>query len=618
MRFGRGFIILLSLLLAGLILLAWHEEPKQETTLSLEISSGSTKEKITFWQSDSGESYFFLPSYGKLDEARLRVSGKDTLALDGTVLTDGMSCGGFVLDKSYSLTNGVGDNLGSVTFVRSGNVAAIYLDVASGSMDYIHESLDHSESGRIRVYNADGSPDYSGRVKSIGGRGQSTWGAAKKPYSMTLSDRADLLGMGKAKKWILLANAYDSSHLRNKIVLDASAAVGPPYTPECRWVDLYLNGEYAGLYLLTERNEVDSQRVDIAGNGSFLVSKDWETRFISRKRTYFTTDSHAALRILYADISTEKLKSTWQSAENAILAEDGIDPVTGKSWQELIDVDSWVRRFLIEEVFANVDAGVRSQAFFRDGADGKICAGPVWDYDLALGNRYAWPNPSASMAFASVEGIWGSEWYAKLYRKEDFYSRMTEIYQTEFRPLLDYIVDEQIDRYAEEISAAAAMNQLRWGTEDAASEAEWIKEYLSERVEFLDSLWLKNEEFCEVTVFVEDGVRVRYYVRPGEALPELPEYISNAAVTYEGWRNQDTGEAYDPDEPKWGDTFVYLKYLHNEDVEEAEEYEEHASILRYGPLAVFLVLGMLIVAVDIRRSRKEGRHGRTQTGQLSS
>lgn len=618
MRFGRGFIILLSLLLAGLILLAWHEEPKQGTTLSLEISSGSTKEKITCWSSDSGESYFFLPSYGEMDEARLRVSGKDTLALDGTVLTDGMSCGGFALDKPYSLTNGAGDSLGNVTFVRSGNVAAIYLDVASGSMDYIHEDLDHSESGRIRVYKADGSPDYSGRVKSIGGRGQSTWGAAKKPYSVTLSDRADLLGMGKAKKWILLANAYDSSHLRNKIVLDASAAVGPPYTPECRWVDLYLNGEYAGLYLLTERNEVDSQRVDIAGNGSFLVSKDWETRFISRKRTYFTTDSHAALRILYSDVSTEELKSTWQSAENAILAEDGIDPVTGKSWQELIDVDSWVRRFLIEEVFANVDAGVRSQAFFRDGADGKICAGPVWDYDLALGNRYAWPKPSANMAFASIEGIWGSEWYAKLYLKEDFYDRLTEIYETEFRPLLDYIVDEQIDQYAEEISAAAAMNQLRWGTADAASEAAEIKEYLSERVEFLDSLWLKNEEFCEITVFVEDGVRVRYYVRPGEALPELPEYISNAAVTYEGWWNKDTGEAYDPDEPKWGDSFVYLKYIQNEDAEEAEEYEEHASILRYGPLAVFLVLGVLIVAVDIRRSRKEGRHGRTKTGQLSS
>lgn len=88
------------------------------------------------------------------------------------------------------------------------------------------------------------------------------------------------------------------------------------------------------------------------------------------------------------------------------------------------------------------------------------------------------------MAFASIEGIWGSEWYAKLYLKEVFYSRLTSVYETEFRPLLDYIVGEQIDRYAEEISAAAAMNRLRWGTGDAALEAKWMKRYLSERVEF--------------------------------------------------------------------------------------------------------------------------------------
>ena len=65
----------------------------------------------------------------------------------------------------------------------------------------------------------------------------------------------------------------------------------------------------------------------------------------------------------------------------------------------------------------------------------------------------------------------------------------------------------------EEISAAAAMNRLRWGTGDAALEAKWMKLYLSERVEFLDSLWLKNEHYCKVTVFLEDGVRLRYYAR---------------------------------------------------------------------------------------------------------
>ena len=609
MRFGRGFIILLSLLLAGLILLAWHEEPKQGISLSLELSSGSARERITCWQSDSGENYFFLPSYGELGKASFRVNG--SLALDGTALTDGMSCGGFALDKPYSLTNGEGESLGSVTFVRSGNMPTIYIDVTSGSMDYIHEDLDHNESGSIRVYQTDGSPNYSGRIKSIGGRGQSTRFAPKKPYSITLSTGADLLEMGKAEKWILLANAYDSSHLRNTVVLNASAEVGPPYTPECRWVDLYLNGEYAGLYLLTERNEVNSQRVDISGNGSFLVSKDWETRFINRNRVYFTTDSHAALRVLYSDISMEELQSTWQSAENAILSEDGIDPVTGKSWQELIDIDSWARRLLIEEIFANVDGGVYSQAFFRDGADGKICAGPVWDYDLTMGNKLAWSKLSPNMVFASIEGIQGSGWYAALYRKEEFYSYLTELYEKEFRPVLDAIVDEWIDQYAQEISAAAAMNRLRWGTGDAALEAKWIKRYMSERMEFLDSMWLKNEPYCRVTVHLENDERLCYCVRPGDALPEIQGHSGDERYDLEN------GEPFDCTQPIWEDMDIFLRedsddyvnFYPTEETEDEEEFEERPSIFRYGPLAVFMVLAVLMVAVDIHRRRKEGAHG---------
>ena len=137
-------------------------------------------------------------------------------------------------------------------------------------------------------------------------------------------------------------------------------------------------------------------------------------------------------------------------------------------------------------------------------------------------------------------------------------------------------------------------------------------------VEFLDSLWLKNEHYCKVTVFLEDGVRLRYYVCPGETLPELPEYISNLAVTYDGWYNKRTEEPFDLSQPIWEDTDIYLKYTQNQQATEEEYATEEASILRYAPLAAFVVLGVLIVAVDIRRSRKEGRHEGIKTGQLSS
>ena len=615
MRFGRVFILILTLLLSCVILLGWHEQGEQSMSLCLELPSGDLWETVKCWRSDSGESYFFLPSYAELGKARLRVGGKGTLSLDGARLSDGMSCGGFALDTPYLLTDGEGGSLGSVTFVRSAGVPSIYIDVASGSMDYIHEDQDNSESGSIRVYRADGSADYSGRIDSINGRGQSTWSAAKKPYSVTLAGGADLLGMGKAEKWILLANAFDPSHLRNKIVLDVSETVGPPFTPECRWADLYLNGEYAGLYLLTERNEVATGRVDISRDGSFLVSKDWESRLINRKRIYITTDSNAALRVIYSDISLGDLEKTWQSAENAILSPEGVDPVTGKGWQELIDLDSWARRFLIEEVFGNVDAGVRSQAFFRDGAEGKICAGPVWDYDLTMGSTVAWQKPSPAMFYAHIENIWGSGWYAALYQKDAFYQRVTELYESEFRPQLQAAVNGGIDRYAAEISGAAEMNRLRWNAKDPLEETRGIVQYLTERMAYLDSLWIEGEQYCEVYVQAEYGILWCYNVRPGEYLPELPEYESYPGFTCDGWYDTETDEPFDPSQPILEDTGIYLKYEAAVDNEEPGG-EVEAGVLRYCPLAAFLIILACMIIADIRRSGKEKRHDTAKSGNL--
>ena len=101
-------------------------------------------------------------------------------------------------------------------------------------------------------------------------------------------------------------------------------------------------------------------------------------------------------------------------------------------------------------------------------------------------------------------------------------------------------------------------------------------------------------------------------------MPELRDYISTPFVTYDGWYNKKTEEPFDLSQPIWEDPAIYLKYTQTQQAAEEEYATEEASILRYAPLAAFMVLGVLIVAVDIYRSRKEGRHGRTKTGQLSS
>ena len=103
-------------------------------------------------------------------------------------------------------------------------------------------------------------------------RGNSTSSGAKKPYNIKLSSKKDVLGMGRAKKWCLLANLYDKTMLRNKLSYDFAAEIGMDYVSSCEFAELYLNGVYRGCYLLTEAVEIGETRVDLLEDGNeFLL-----------------------------------------------------------------------------------------------------------------------------------------------------------------------------------------------------------------------------------------------------------------------------------------------------------------------------------------------------------
>ena len=390
----KNLIILCFSTLLFLVAIGFLEpEPQPNTEVNIPLSAvvkqEGRQEKITCWADAAGGYYLFLPGYAQLDSVSLQPQSPD-VRIDGKLVEKGMSCENLSLDVSYSLSfdTSQGRIATVLTLMQSQNLPAIYVDTLSGSMELVHRDKGNQEQGTMRLYLPDGQLDSEGNLESVKGRGNSSWLQEKRPYSLTLHAEADLLGMGQAKNWILLANAMDPSHLRNKVAYDLAAKAGMAHSPESRWVDLYLNGEYAGVYLLSERNEIHSERLDLPLVGSFLVSRESGWRLISQNYPHIITDSGAALRIHDSGLTRTDLDEVWQSVENAILAEEGIDPVTGKSWQELIDMDSWVMEYLMGEVFGNVDAGTISAYFYKDGRDpsGKIYAGPVWDYNLAYGN----------------------------------------------------------------------------------------------------------------------------------------------------------------------------------------------------------------------------------------
>ena len=614
MKNGKILIVLITaaflLLAAGIGCMEPEPQPeiKVNMPLSVTVLLDGQQETLDCRMDEAGAYTVFLPSGGGLSDAVIS-PGKDTqVVLNGTLLEEAADCDGFQLETPYTLTctaEGITTEH-TLTFLQSAQLPSLHLDVQSGGMEIIHETKGNQESGHARLYTREGELNWSGRVEGLKGRGNSSWFKEKKPYALTLASEADLLGMGQAGEWILLANAMDPSHLRNKAVYDLAAEAGMAYVPESRWVDLYLNGDYAGLYLLCERNEIHPRRLDLSETGSFLVSRESGWRLISQGYPRVLLDSGAALRIHDSAVTEEELYRIWQPVENAILAEDGIDPATGKSWQEMIDLDSWVMDYLTGEIFGNVDAGTISTYFYRDGADpsGQIYAGPVWDYDLSMGSRGTWQTQTVQALFANKAHIWSLEdstWYYALNRKPEFRERVQELYQQVYRPLVQQLLDTGLEDYAGQIAASAGLDQYRWKTEGLREEIEYIRTYLTERIAFLDSLWLENVTYCRVLVLLdENSSSICHAVLPGETLPSMPDYMESWDVL--GWYDAATEQPFDPSRPIDQDTVVYLKKLPGE--------EDRISPLQAAPIGA--VLGIMAAAALVDQKRRRHRKGKTE------
>lgn len=558
MKRGKPIILLLTIVLAAIaVVFGRNEISMRNFPFSVIVTSDGVQEEIHCLKL-AGEYYVFLPGYAE-GNARICTNRIYDVTIAGQQLRENMSCEDFPVNTKLDLVFRSAENEGheTVTFVRSANVATMYIDVPSGNMDYIHEKKGNAEAAAVRLYTEDGRLNYTGSAESLKGRGNATWAEAeKKPYSLELLQEADLLSMGKARNWILLSNVWDTSNIRNKIAYDTAAAAGAAFSPNTSWVDLYLNGEYAGLYLLSERNEVHPERVQIPDETGFLVSLEFPYRLVEQGYPHVKTEKGLALRIHHTSMGQQELETLWQSVENAILAENGIDPVSGKHWQELIDLDSWAHKYLLEELFANYDAGSISQYFYCDTSQSpaKIYAGPIWDFDNAMG-RGGWTTSNPRSFLANRAHFFSEEdapLFHGLYQKDEFYHRVVELFVSVYEPLFAELLDHQLYAYAERVAQAKCSDHIRWQTGDP-QDIEKIETYLKDRLEFYHDLWVNQSEYCQVELTVDCSTWGCYLVQKGEMLLELPE--AGGSV----WRYADTGEPFDIQKPILEDLRIYQK-----------------------------------------------------------
>ena len=605
MRRQRAALSILLFFLCVFCFVVYQQrERKIEDLLFLEIETGQTVEKISVWKAENDILYAFLPGYVNMSQITIKKTRDISIAINGYQIQTGMNCVGLQLDTPYEIEFEEWGRKNSYTllFMKSSNIAAIYIETESGSMNYVHSRKGNEEKGSIRVYDEIGHLAYSGGLKSISGRGNATWDdAEKKPYRIELEQDGDLLRMGEATKWILLANSADPSHMRNKIVYDFASEIGLAYSPRAEWVDLYLNGEYVGLYLLSEKNEVHPERIDLQSSNGVLVSLERRGRMVTQNIPYVLTREGQAVRIRYPqNPSGELMKSQelfWQTIEDAILQRKNSD----KSWLELIDLESWVKKYLIEEVFGNLDACYISQFFYFDGENGleKVYAGPVWDYDKSMGGT--WHTAERNFMIANrlrVSDEQETPWFHELYKKDEFQQRIKVIFSEEFLPELENIVWTLINEHNAQIFGAAQQNGVRWPGTNYEQEVSALRSYLTRRIEFLSALWLEEKHFCFVEAHSEGSSYAYFAYEEGTQVMDLPELEGSNTRMFVEWVDEE-GNPIDENKPIYQDIRVYAKW------KGASVYLVAYSGY-FMPLVIIGTLGGYFFIADIRRMRKGG------------
>lgn len=358
--------------------------------------------------------------------------------------------------------------------------------------------------GDLKVIDADGRIDYDGKI-GIEIRGSSTRGFPKKQYSVETRNptmpeenlNVSLLGFPKENDWIFYAEYSDKTLLRDVLAYDLFAKMGR-YCTRFKFFEVYLNGDYQGVYILFEKIKRDKNRVNIAefdsiANPSFIIKRD---KFDGADNEFFETPYGGRFQFHYPkpmDITEPQrtaISNYIRTIENALYGSNFKSETEG--YRKYIDVDSWIDYLLMQFISYNNDGYYFSNFMHRDRG-GKFVKGPIWDFNISFGNI----NYGTSM---NTYGWVYSFWYVQLMKDEYFRNQMLNRWR-ELRK--DQYSIEKMNNFLDSTSAyikdARIRNFQRWPILGSyiwpnfifpntyEEEMAYFKRWLNDRVEWIDA-----------------------------------------------------------------------------------------------------------------------------------
>ena len=409
---------------------------------------------------------------------------------------------------------------------ESGNKVALS-DV--GRIDYVDST--------ISLTNTKDEYIISNAAAGFRGRGNGSWNdveehpqyGKKRGYKLKFDKKQSLFGGEANKHWVILActNFDDMTMSRNHLAYNMSRELftAIEHTTLAEWVDIYINGEYHGLYLLCEHTRVGKGRVDIASeystapeNNGFLIEYDayGDTPNPDKGDPQFVEGIH------YFRVNGVKYPFSVHSPDPEDYEEEGVltsdyrnqvkyiknyvtevynAALTGNyaKFAELADVQSFVDMYILHELFKNVDTGYSSFYMYKK-PNGKLYAGPPWDFDATTNiNDRGDRTPTGIYVAGSIqevnEGQCASELYISLYKNAGFKRDIKARWKTLSPQILEFLEGRMNDTVYNTNKAAMGKNFAKWKSKSQAqAETDWVNDMKTLKKWFTDRIaWLNGE-----------------------------------------------------------------------------------------------------------------------------
>ena len=427
------------------------------------------------------------------------------------------------------------------------HLPSLFINMDESEKDSIFKRKSYVAEASIALFLQDGTSEYEGEI-SIKTRGNSSWyNKEKKPFTIKLPGAARILNLEKGKSFTLVTNITDNSFICNALAFDMAKAMGL-LAPTFNYVSLYLNGDYKGIYQMSNKIDVNRRSVNIVDlekenkfvnnrrlseyprfsigeprmkghmkgvniknpedfTGGYLLDNSGQNWQYYSSISGFVSDAGDPIRIKspkYASFEqVNYISNFYNEMEAAVMSSSGYHETTGNYYTEYLDIASFARYFLLQEITLNPDGGVFSFLMYKDAGDtSKMHAGPAWDFDRGLrkydSNIVPFNILLTSTKTQSLEkapysgGLFYWLWQHNDFREETIRTFIDEMYE--------YIIDScewqnQADSLISLLYQDAEFDRMRYHdscknyTEEYRHKAVKTKEFLIDRGNFLYWLW---------------------------------------------------------------------------------------------------------------------------------